>query len=117
MSHVDFKKRPCRPVQYKKNTLCRPVDFKLSSCHHVDFKKVTFRMSVKPKKGCVAVLILGVYTPIMSYWSRLVLVTWKVRPLKNIIVSCQKMPHNNTLQDFIVLICTHAQRHTHSYAV
>ena len=40
-SHVDYKKSPCRPVK---------------------FKKITCRLSLKPKKGCVALSILGVYT-------------------------------------------------------
>ena len=62
MSHVDFKKRPCRPVKLKKR-LCHPVDFKKASCRHVSFKKVPWRMSLKPKKGCVTMSILGVYTP------------------------------------------------------
>ena len=39
------------------------VDYKKSSCRPVKFKKITCRMSLKPKKGCVALSILGVYTP------------------------------------------------------
>ena len=62
MSHANYKK-----------WLCRPVEFKTSSCRHVDFRKVPCplslsllipcRMSLKPRNGRVAVLILGVYTP------------------------------------------------------
>ena len=52
MSHVDLKKVPCHPV-----------DFKKTSCCHVNFKKVPCRMSLKAKKGSVAVSILGAYTP------------------------------------------------------
>ena len=32
-----------------------PVEFKKTSCHPVDFKKVPYRMSLRPKKGLVAV--------------------------------------------------------------
>ena len=31
------------------------MEFKKTSCRHVEFKKVPCRMSLKPKKGCVAV--------------------------------------------------------------
>ena len=48
-------------VEYKK-WLCRPVEFKKTSSHHVDFKKVPCRMSLKPKKGCFTMSILGVCT-------------------------------------------------------
>ena len=49
-------------VNYRKfnKTSCCPVKFKNTS--HVDFKKVPFCMSLRPKKGHVAVSILGVYT-------------------------------------------------------
>ena len=40
MSHVDYKKWLCGPG---------------------DFKKVLCRLSLRPKKGCVIVSILGVY--------------------------------------------------------
>ena len=50
---------------FKKNRLCRPVDFKKASCRHVYSKKVPCCMSLKPKKDSVAVLILGVYTPVI----------------------------------------------------
>ena len=46
-----------------RKTLCRPVDFKKVSCRPVDFKKVLCRMSLRPKKGRVAVSILGVKGP------------------------------------------------------
>ena len=41
---------------------CRPFNFKKLPCRPVDFKKVPCRMTLRPKKGCVAMLILGVYT-------------------------------------------------------
>ena len=47
----EFKKRVCHPVEFKKG-LCRPVEFKKRLC----------RMLLRPKNGCVALLILGVYT-------------------------------------------------------
>ena len=47
MSHVDYKKWQCRPVDLKK-VPCRPVDL----------KKVPCRMSLRPKKGRVAMSIL-----------------------------------------------------------
>ena len=69
MSHGDYKKWPCRfyemlchPIDFKK-VLCRPVEFMEVPCHPVDFKKVPCRMSLMPKKCCVAVSIFGVYTP------------------------------------------------------
>ena len=62
MSHVDYKKRQCRPVEFKKLP-CRPVEFKKQSCHPVEFKKWPCRMSLRPKKGRVALSILGVHTP------------------------------------------------------
>ena len=49
-------------VEFKKN-LCHPVDFKKASCRPVDFKKGSCPMSLRPKNGPVALLILGVYTP------------------------------------------------------
>ena len=45
-------KQPCRPVEFKKQS-CRPVRFKKQPC----------RMSLRPKKGRVAVSILGVHPP------------------------------------------------------
>ena len=45
MSHVNYKKWKCRPVEFKK-TYCR--------------------LSQKPKLGRVALSILGVYTPCMG---------------------------------------------------
>ena len=65
MSHVDFKKRPCRPVEFFKKRLCRPGDFKKASCCHVYFKKVACCKSLKPKMDSVALSILGVYTPVI----------------------------------------------------
>ena len=53
---VGYKKWEYRPVEFKKSSR-RPVDFKESSC----------RMSLKPKKGCVAMSILGVYTPSLAF--------------------------------------------------
>ena len=50
MSHVDYKIWQCRRVEFKRGP-CRPVDFKKGPC----------RMSLRPKKGRVAVSILGVY--------------------------------------------------------
>ena len=61
MSDVDYKKWLCHPVDFKK-TSCRPADFKKASCRHVDFKKVPCRMLLSPKKGCVTLSILEVYT-------------------------------------------------------
>ena len=43
---------------------CHPIDFKKTSCRHVDFEKVPCRMSLRPRRGHVAVSILGVPTPI-----------------------------------------------------
>ena len=60
MSHVDYRKWYCRPVNFRK-VPCHPVDFKKTSCRRVDFKKVSCCMSLMPKKGRVAVSILGVY--------------------------------------------------------
>ena len=60
MSHVNYMKSSCRPVNFKKSS-CRPVDFKKSSCRPVDFKKSSCRMSLRPKKGRVAMSILGVH--------------------------------------------------------
>ena len=40
----------------------RPVDFKKRPCRPVEFKKRPCRMSLRPKNGRVALLILGVYT-------------------------------------------------------
>ena len=62
MSHVDCKKWLCRPVEFKKSS-CRPVDFKKSPCHPVEFKRGPCRMSLSPRKGRVALSILGVRTP------------------------------------------------------
>ena len=59
---VDYKKRQCPPVEFKKQP-CRPVEFKKQPCCHVKFKKQPFRMSLRPKKGRVALSILGVHTP------------------------------------------------------
>ena len=42
--------------------LCRPVDFKKVPCRLVDLEKVPCRMSLRPKKGRVAMSILGVFT-------------------------------------------------------
>ena len=61
MSHVDDKWQ-CLPVNFKK-VPCRPVDFKKVPCRPVDFKKVPCHMSLRPKKGRVAVSILGACTP------------------------------------------------------
>ena len=38
------------------------VDYKKGICHPVEFKEHPCRMSLMPKMGCVAVSILGVYT-------------------------------------------------------
>ena len=38
------------------------MDFKKGPCHPVEFKKRPCRMSLKPKNGCVALSILGVYS-------------------------------------------------------
>ena len=62
MSHVDYKKGKCRPVEYKKSS-CRPVDFKKVSCRPVVFNKVLCHMSLSPKKGRVAMWILGIKGP------------------------------------------------------
>ena len=62
MSHVDYKKRQCPPVEFKKQP-CRPVEFKKQFCHPVEFKKQPCRMSLRPKKGRVALSILVVNTP------------------------------------------------------
>ena len=61
MSHVDYKKWQYRPVKFNK-----------SSCRHVAFNKVPvspvtvflnpYHVSLKDRKCCVAVSILGVYT-------------------------------------------------------
>ena len=61
MSPCQFKKVPCRPVNFKK-VPCHPGDFKKVPCHPGDFKKVPCPMLLRPKKGCVALSILGVYT-------------------------------------------------------
>ena len=66
MSHVVYEKWKCRPVRLKKSS-CLPVEFKKSSCRPVEFKKSSCRMSLKPKKGHVAVTVLGVYTPILVH--------------------------------------------------
>ena len=47
------------------------VDFKKTSCRHVDFTKVPCHMSLRPKKGSVAVSILGVYTSRKAFFSGL----------------------------------------------
>ena len=44
-------------------TSLHPVDFKKTSCHHVNAKKVPCHMSLRPKKGWVAILISRVHTP------------------------------------------------------
>ena len=62
MSHVDYKKKQCPPVEFKKQP-CRPVEFKKQSCRPVEFKKQSCRMSLRPKKGRVALSILRVNTP------------------------------------------------------
>ena len=65
---VVFKKTSFWPVDFKK-VPCHPIDFKKTSCRPVDFKKLPpCRMSLKPKKGHVAVLILVVYTPDVGIW-------------------------------------------------
>ena len=48
MSHVEYKKWLCRPVDLKK-TSCRPADVRKASC----------RISLRPKKGHVSLLMLG----------------------------------------------------------
>ena len=64
MSQVDYNKRQCRPVEFKKQP-CRPVELEKQSCLPVEFKKQPCRMSLRPrpKKGRVAVSILGVHAP------------------------------------------------------
>ena len=42
---------------------CRLYVFKKTSCRPAKFKKTSCRMSLKPKKGRVAVSILRVHTP------------------------------------------------------
>ena len=64
MSHVDYKKW-CRPVEFKKLP-CRPVEFKKHPCRPVEFKKLPCRMSLRPKKGHVALSILGVHTHLVA---------------------------------------------------
>ena len=54
MSHVACKKWYCRPVKFKKR-LGHPVNFKKWMCLPVDIKKRPCRMSLRSKKGCVAV--------------------------------------------------------------
>ena len=49
MSHVNYKKSYCPPVEFKKR-LCHPVDFRKRLC----------RISLRPKNGRVALSILGV---------------------------------------------------------
>ena len=61
MSHVDYNKWLCRPVEFKKLP-CWPVEFKKHPCRPVEFKKLPCRMSLRPKKGRVALSILGVHT-------------------------------------------------------
>ena len=61
MSHIDHKKQ-CRPVESKRWPY-RPVEFKKRPCCPVDFKEGPCRMSLRPIKGGVALLILRVYTP------------------------------------------------------
>ena len=56
-----IRQTSCCPVDYKK-TSCRPVKIKKTSFRLVAFKKTSYRMSLRPKKGHVAVAILGVYT-------------------------------------------------------
>ena len=58
----NLRKTSCRPVDFKKVS-CRPVDYKKVSCRPVDFKKVLCRMSLRPRKGRVAVSILRVRGP------------------------------------------------------
>ena len=62
MSHVDYKKWLCRPVEFEKRP-CHPVGFKKWPCHPVKFKKRPCCMSLSPKNGRVAVSILRVNTP------------------------------------------------------
>ena len=50
-------------LEWVKTQPCRPVEFKKQSCRPVEFKKQPCRMSLRPKKGRVAVSILGVHTP------------------------------------------------------
>ena len=45
---------------------CHCVDFKKVPCRPIGLKKVPCRMAPKPKKGHVAVSILGVYTIVVS---------------------------------------------------
>ena len=42
MSHADYKKWKCRPVEFKKGP-CRPVKFKKGPCCPVEFKKGPYR--------------------------------------------------------------------------
>ena len=56
MSIID--KMVMSPCQIKKAS-SRPVNLKKVPCRPSDFKKVPCCMSLRPKKGRVAVLILG----------------------------------------------------------
>ena len=49
----------CRMSQCRR----RPVEFKKQPCRPVKFKKQPCHMSLRPKKGRVALSILGVHTP------------------------------------------------------
>ena len=60
MSHVDYKKGQCRPVEFKKHPC---------------------RMSLRPKKGCVALSILGVYTQFLGHFNVLhIVIRFECRP-------------------------------------
>ena len=58
---MDGGQSPCRMSIIRNGNVALSI-FKKASCRPVDFKKVPCRMSQRPKKGCVAVSILGVYT-------------------------------------------------------
>ena len=55
---------------YYKKWLCHPVEFEKGLCCSVEFKKgcvALCQMSLRPKKHCVALSILGVYTQQTPY--------------------------------------------------
>ena len=60
MLHVDYKKLKWCPHEFKKRPR-RPVDFQKMLCRPVKSKKEPCRKSLRPKNGCVALSILGVY--------------------------------------------------------
>ena len=64
MSHVDYKKWYIRNVALSnlRKRPCHPVHFKEGPCSPVELKKRLCPMSLRPKNGCVALSILGVYT-------------------------------------------------------